>query len=157
MAPEERFAALLQHSWHLTDWDELTFICGHERLNQCRFVMPSPRQSCWLYLYLSLTFPEKWCDSELGFPQGNGASEGLGYRARDNPETKPQEAPWIMHKQHGASGFLAGIGPSALALPIVRDTHTPDPTRGKRSRGPRQALGVEVTATGAPSGEQTCT
>ncbi len=84
-----------------------------KRLDQCRFVMPSPRQSCWpLPLPLAPFFPEKWCDSELGLPQGNGASEGLGYRARDNPETKPQEALWIMHKQHGASGFLAGIGPS---------------------------------------------
>lgn len=149
------FTAQLTH-----DWRELTFVCGHERLNRCRFVMPSPgrlppQQSCWPYLYLSLTFPEKWCDSELGFPQGNGASVGLGYRARDNPETKPQEAPWIMHKQHGASGFLAGIGPSALALPAVRDEHTPNPPRGQRSGG--QGFRWESHCYTNTSGEHICT
>ncbi len=100
------------------------------------------RQSCWPYLYLSLTFPEKWCDSELGFPQGNGASEGLGYRARDNPETKPQEALWIMHKQHGASGFLSRIG-----LPY--ETHTHLIPRGAKGQEVK-AFGAKVTATGTP-------
>lgn len=138
------FTAQLTH-----DWRELTFICGHKHLNQCRFVMPSPRQSCWLYLYLSLSFPEKWCDSELGFPQGNSASEGLGYKARDNPETKPQEAQWIMHKQHRASDFLPGD------RPVVWDVHTPDPTRGKRSGG--QGLQCESHCYRNTSGDQTCT